>query len=418
MEQIAVLGGGASGIVAAIAAAENAPAGTKVILLEQNPRVGKKLLATGNGRCNLDNLNILPKRYVSADMDIAEQMLCRIDSTRPLAWFEKHGLMVRTDAEGRVYPYSNQASDFLNLLLYWLDKNNVVVKTECKVNSVRQKGREYVIFTEDGEKIYAQAVIAAFGGKAGPQFGTDGFGSRFASDAGIVTRPEYPCLVPLKCEKQQIAGLAGIRVKAIASLYEKDRLIASEEGEIQFTEQGISGIAVMQLSNRMRGKCSAYRIRLNLFPQLDKKALYELLSERAKQFGAVACSDWMTGLLNKRIAGAVMKAAGITELSRPVSRLTEKEILSVADVLSAWEFFGLAPLDWKHAQMTGGGIALAQVEPDSFRLKGVLGFYAVGEMLDCAGDCGGFNLHFAFGSGITAGIHAAKMLSSGKKNRK
>lgn len=181
MKQIVVLGGGASGIAAAIAAAEQAKGRAKVLLLEQNQRIGKKLLATGNGRCNLDHVPVIMEDYVSSDPTVLRQMLSAIAENDPLIWFNAHGLLTRTDAEGRVYPYSNQASDLLNLLLYWLQQTNVTVKTECKVKSLVQKSRDYQIVTEDGERISAQAVICAFGGKAGPQFGTDGFGGRFSA---------------------------------------------------------------------------------------------------------------------------------------------------------------------------------------------------------------------------------------------
>ncbi len=413
MDKIAVLGGGASGIVSAIMAAKSAPKGTRVILIEQNPRVGKKLLATGNGRCNLSNRDIAPAHYVSSHPGIAAQMLDAIAQIDPLAVLTSYGLMTRADEQGRIYPYSNQASDFLNLLLYQLEQSGVELKTDCKIKAISQKGRDYVIQTESGENIYAKAVIAAFGGKAASQFGTDGFGSRFAQMAGLQLQREYPCLVPLKCQKQQIAGLSGIRVKASASLYEKDRLLAKEEGEIQFTEAGLSGIAVMQLSNRMRGK-GDYRVCLNLFAQMTREEVFAMLQARVKLFEDTPCSDWMTGLLHKRIAAAVMKAAGVSDLNRLTKTLSEKELTAIAKTLTAWTFTELAPLDYKSAQTSGGGIALDQLDPNSFQIKGLPGFYAVGEMLDCTGDCGGFNLHFAFGSGMIAGKHAANMLARRK----
>ena len=196
MDQIVILGGGAAGILAAISAAKYAAKDTRVLLLEQNPRIGKKLLATGNGRCNLDNRNMAASHYHSADTLSAKEMLDAIGADMPLAFFEELGLVTRTDEQGRVYPYSNQAADFLNLLLYWLDKYHVAVKTECKVKAISQKGREYMVMTESGERIYAKSVICAFGGKAGPQFGTDGFGVRFAKDCGLQTVTEYPYQQP------------------------------------------------------------------------------------------------------------------------------------------------------------------------------------------------------------------------------
>ena len=418
MDQIVILGGGAAGILAAISAAKYAAKDTRVLLLEQNPRIGKKLLATGNGRCNLDNRNMAASHYHSADTLSAKEMLDAIGADMPLAFFEELGLVTRTDEQGRVYPYSNQAADFLNLLLYWLDKYHVAVKTECKVKAISQKGREYMVMTESGERIYAKSVICAFGGKAGPQFGTDGFGVRFAKDCGLQTVTEYPCLVPLRCSKEQIAGLAGIRVKAIASLYCDGLILACEDGEIQFTEQGLSGIAIMQLSNCMNKPKAAYRIGLNLFPELDTKQVTKLLCDRIRYMKGCTVEQMLNGLCNKRVGIAVLKAAGCKKLDLPAEQLTAAELQRIAGTFGNLEFTELSLMDYKQAQTTGGGIALHQLDPKSFMLKGCPGLYFVGETLDVVGNCGGYNLHFAFGSGIIAGKAAAYALRHDGKRKK
>ena len=208
MEQILVLGGGAAGIAAAISAAESAPEGTKVLLIEQNPRIGKKLLATGNGRCNLDNTGACPERYFTSEPMELGRMLEEMGD--PLAWFHAHGLLTRADPEGRVYPYSNQATDFLNLLLYWLERLKVDVHTGCTVTALSRKDGIFTVETSDG-RFSARSVICAFGGQAGPQFGTNGFGNNLMKDLGFRVQPEYPCLVAVQCDRPKPAGLAGIR---------------------------------------------------------------------------------------------------------------------------------------------------------------------------------------------------------------
>ena len=416
MERIIVLGGGAAGILAAISAAESAPAGTKVTLLEANQRIGKKLLATGNGRCNLDNLGACPERYFSSEPERLAQMFAAMGD--PLHWFHAHSLMTRADGEGRVYPYSNQASDFLNLLLYWLDRLGVEVRTECRVKNLVRKDGGYFVETES-ERIFARSVICALGGQAGPQFGTSGFGSSLAKELGFRVQPEYPCLVALQCDKPRPVGLAGIRAKAAVTLTDGEKFVASEEGEVQFTEQGLSGIVIMQLSNYLKPKGGLRRpiLHLNLFPAYHLDALTELLQRRVQLMPEATAADLMTGFVHKRIGAAVWKAARLGEQSRKTSSLSPAEINSLAKVFLDWQFAGLTPLGWQQAQTTGGGVALSQVDRDSFMAKNLPGLYFVGETLDAAGSCGGFNLHWAFGSGITAGRHAATHLSVSRKTR-
>ena len=411
MKQLLVLGGGAAGILAAISAAEANP-NCKVTLLEKNPRIGKKLLATGNGRCNLDNENIAPDCYFTSDKKRMEQLLHEIEKADPLGWFEGHGLFCRSDEAGRIYPYSNQAADVLNLLLYWLENSGVDVRCDCSVSDIDRKGAGYQVLA-NGEKLYADAVICAMGGKAGPQFGTDGFAVDLAQACGCKIMPLYPCLVPLNCDKKQISGLSGIRVKGDASLYDGDRLLRKESGEIQFTDYGISGIAVFQLSGLLN-RVKTPVISLDLFPQWSVEELSLFLMERSRIFPAVSVHSFMTGLVHHRVGSAVWKAQNLGKEERKVSTLSREEWGKLSKGFKNWRFSQLSPTDWKNAQTTGGGIALSHLE-DSFQLKNCPGLYFVGETVDCAGACGGFNLHWCFGSGILAGRQAADYLKSTPK---
>lgn len=410
MERILILGGGAAGIAAAISAAETAPSGTKVTLLEGNPRIGKKLLATGNGRCNLDNMGICPERYFTTEPQELQRLLTAMGE--PLQWFRDHGLMTRADSEGRVYPYSNQAADFLNLLLYWLERLGVEVRTGIRVTGITRKKDGFSV-SAGRETIFARSVICALGGQAGPQFGTNGDGSTLAKELGFRVQPEYPCLVALQCDKPRPAGLAGIRVKAAVTLTDGDKFVAREEGEVQFTEQGLSGIVIMQLSNYLRPKGGLRRpiLHLDLFPGLSEGELITLLRRRLKLMHGADNEALMTGFVHKRVGSAVLKAAKLP------SRLSPADVPVLARTFKDWQFAGLIPLGWQQAQTTGGGMALSQLADDSFMVKSVPGLYFVGETLDAAGSCGGFNLHWAFGSGITAGRHAAKHLLSPRKKK-
>ena len=416
MAHILILGGGAAGLAAALAAAQAAPA-ARVTVLERNPKVGKKLLATGNGRCNLDNTAIAPEKYFTADPAALRPLLAAVDAAAPLAWFEQLGLYTRTDDAGRVYPYSNQAADVLALLELHLQRHKVQLRTGCTVSTLRQsKGGYAVQFANpegDMESLRADAVICAMGGAAGPQFGTDGFGTRFAAACGGQMRPLYPCLTALQCAKPN-KSLAGIRAKAAARLLDGDRVLAEEMGEVQFTDYGLSGICIMQLSGLLAPgrRPRAPVVELDLFPELSEMDLTRLLARHAIQTASDTLAGFWTGLLNVKLGRALWATAALPDTAPHA--LPAGSWQKLARTAKHWRFEGLTPCGWRQAQTTGGGLALTEVE-STFQFRGCPGLYFVGETLDCAGSCGGFNLHWAFGSGLAAGQDAAKHFRSSKR---
>ena len=253
------------------------------------------------------------------------------------------------------------------------------------------------------ETLRADAVICAMGGEAGPQFGTDGFGTRFAAQCGGRVEPLYPCLTALQCAKPD-KSLAGIRAKAAASLLDGDRRIAREIGEVQFTDYGLSGICIMQLSGFLapgRGPKKP-AVELDLFPALDEDALAALLRTHCMQMAADQPAGFWTGLLPLKLGRALWAAAALPD----TTALSAGQWQALAHTAKHWRFEGLTPCGWRQAQVTGGGLALREVDKQ-FQFRGCPGLYFVGETLDCTGSCGGFNLHWAFGSGITAGRAAA-----------
>ena len=411
MQQIVVLGGGAAGLAAALAAAQAAPAGSvRVTVLDRNPRVGKKLLATGNGRCNLDNTGIAPKCYFTADPKALRPLLAAVEAAAPLEWFAALGLYTRTDEAGRVYPYSNQAADVLALLEGHLARLGVELRTGCTVQTLSQNRGGYTVLFGDADgrdlTLRADAVICAMGGSAGPQFGTDGFGTKFAAQCGGKLEPLYPCLTALQTAKPD-RTLAGIRAKAAVRLLDLDRhtAVAAETGEVQFTDYGLSGICIMQLSGLLapgRGP-KAPAVELDLFPALDEAALAGLLAAHARQTAGERPADFWLGLLNPKLGRALWSAAALPD----TAALTPGQWQKLARTAKHWRFEGLTPCGWKQAQVTGGGLALQEVDTH-FQFKGCPGLYFVGETLDCTGSCGGFNLHWAFGSGIAAGQAAGR----------
>ncbi len=427
MRQIVILGGGAAGLAAAIAAAQTGADGVRVLLLDRNPRPGKKLLATGNGRCNLDNAaSSRPGCYFTSGPEFLPPLLAAIDAADLPGWWASLGLVTRADEAGRLYPYSNQAADLTALLLAWLETLGVEQMPGCRAVSLRQTQGGYLVQYEDSEgrpaALRADRVICAMGGSAGPQFGSDGFGPAFARQCGGRLAPLYPCLTPLACPTCQVQGLAGLRVRGEAALLDGETLLARERGEVQFTSYGLSGICIMQLSGWLapgRG-VKAPALSLDLFPDRTADALTDLFAARGRLPGQTAERFWM-GLLAPALGRLLWARAGLP--GRPVNGLSRPQWQALADLCKGLRFDGLTPCGWKQAQTTGGGLALDELDPESFSFRGCPGLYFVGETLDCAGSCGGFNLHWAFGSGLVAGRHAARRPvrpahQSSKSNRK
>ena len=420
MQQIVILGGGAAGMAAALAAAQAAPAGAvRVTVLDRNPRCGKKLLATGNGRCNLSNTGIAPEYYFTAAPKALAPLLNAVNTAAPLEWFRALGLYTRTDEAGRVYPYSNQAADVLALLEGHMARLGVEVRTGCTVNTLSQNRNGYAVLFDSAERsnetLHADAVICAMGGNAGPQFGTDGFGTRFAAQCGGKLEPLYPCLTALQTARPNKA-LAGIRVKARAALLDLDRhtLLAEETGEVQFTDYGLSGICIMQLSGLLAPgrRPRAPVVELDLFPAVPETELAALFAARTPLLAEDTAAAFWLGLLHGKLGRALWAAAALPDTAPHA--LPAGSWQKLAHAAKHWRFEGLTPCGWRQAQTTGGGLALTEVEP-TFQFRGCPGLYFVGETLDCAGSCGGFNLHWAFGSGLAAGRDAAKHFRSSKR---
>ena len=317
-----------------------------------------------------------------------------------------------------MYPYSNQAADVLALLEHHLAALGVELRTGCTVRSLSQSrgGYDLQFETEAGrESLRADAVICAMGGNAGPQFGTDGFGTRFAAQCGGKLEPLYPCLTALQTAKPN-RSLAGIRAKAAATLLDLNRhcTVAVENGEVQFTDYGLSGICIMQLSGLLApGRSPKHpAVELDLFPAVPETELAALFAARAPLLAEDTAAAFWLGLLHGKLGRALWAAAALPDTAPHA--LPAGSWQKLARTAKHWRFEGLTPCGWRQAQTTGGGLALTEVEP-TFQFKGCPGLYFVGETLDCAGSCGGFNLHWAFGSGLAAGRDAAKHLCSRKR---
>ncbi|MBR5389807.1 MAG: aminoacetone oxidase family FAD-binding enzyme [Clostridia bacterium] len=406
MKTVLIVGGGAAGMAAAITAAGQTP-DIRVILLERLDRVGKKLLATGNGRCNLTNLNAGTAHYHSAVPGEAEAILRGMEPAEALRFFEELGLRWTREDEGRIYPYCMQASMVLDVLLAALEERGIEVVCAAPVNSIRREGEKFIV--EAGRRFAADAVILCAGGRAAPKLGSDGSGYGLAKALGHTCTPLYPALTALCCDMRASGGLKGIRAPAEVSLFAGETCLGARRGEVQFTEYGLSGIAVMDLSLLMpQGKNRPCFAELDLFPAEEEASLLRELRARRGRFAAQPLERFLLGTVQKRLGFALMKQAGFGALSRRCGTLTDRELSALARLFKHWRFSVSGVQGYEQAQVAAGGVPLSEIDEKTMESKLCKGLYLAGEILDMTGDCGGYNLHWAWCSGIRAGRAAGK----------
>ncbi len=398
--QVAIVGMGASGLAAALTLFREGFAG-EMVALEKQDRVGKKLLSTGNGRCNLGNEAIAPCHYHSQNPSALAACLEEMPVEQTLAFFRESGLLCRQES-GRLYPLCNQASMVLDVLRLELGQAGVQLRTGCTVQHLRWADGKFLLHLDTGEVLPARRVILATGGRAAPKLGSDGSGYGLARAMGHKVNPLYPCLVPLKGKEQVFHGLKGQRAQGRASLLAGEQLLGAETGEIQFTDYGLSGIPLFQLSCLLPQAAGRGVISLDLLPDLPLEGVLALLRERLHQGRYQTLEELLLGTVPKRVGLALLKSLGFASLAQPVAALRDREVRDIAATLKDWRMQVSGTLGWDQAQVTGGGISLEEVDPRTMESRLRPGLYLTGELLDAVGDCGGYNLHWAWNTGILA----------------
>jgi len=404
---VTVIGGGSSGMMAAISAARS---GANVMLLERKDRVGKKLLATGNGRCNLTNSACAPFRFHGGDPAFITAVLSRFPAASAIDFFEELGIACKVEGEGRIYPHSGQASAVLDVLRWELQRLEVDVRTGYEVKHLIPGERDFALSLAMGGELQARRVILAAGGMAGPQFGSDGSGLRLAVALGHRLVDPVAALVPLRLRADSSRKLKGVSFAGRGEVRCGEEVLRSEEGEFLFTDSGISGLPVLQLSRSAavalrQGKMP--RIVLDLFPGSSLDELDAALEARFRLQGHKSLSDALVGLLNKRLIPVVLSEAGIDDHALPGGEFSAAARNGLARLLKNWSLPISGTMPWPEAQVTAGGVALQEVDASTLQSRLVPGLYFCGEILDVDGDCGGFNLQWAWSSGWLAGQSAA-----------
>ena len=412
MTKVAIIGGGASGLAAAIELLHCAkdPQTIEVTILEKLTRVGKKILVTGNGRCNLTNINTDIKAY-RGDSDFAGYALSLFDPKSNIEFFKELGLYTRTEEEGRVYPMSNQASSVLDALRFECER--LGVKTVCDYRAVHLK----LVETEFTRKLVVNNkdrfdyVIVACGGKAAKVHGTDGDAYDLLKMTGHKITPVAPALVSLNCDNFTKA-LKGIRSICNVTLYIDGKIAYTNFGEIQFTDYGLSGIPIMQLSRfvSMSDSQDTY-IDLDLTPDFTKEQLLEYIWQRRALLSGIN-ENLLSGIINKQICITILKECGIA-VNGKISELSDKEIESIASLLKCWHILIKNSRSFDYAQVTAGGADCSDFDSRTMESKIVKNIYCCGEALNIDGDCGGYNLQWAWSSGRLAGRNIAERINNG-----
>lgn len=402
---IVVVGGGASGMLAAIAASED-PKHT-VYLLERQNRVGKKLSATGNGRCNLTNLHAGPGIYHSQQPQFPAASLKAFDVSKTLAFFRNLGLLTTAEASGRVYPISDQAASVVDVLRFALVRPNLQLYTGCEVLQVsRTTGGGFQLRHCQGT-LTCDRLIIACGGLAGTKLGGSMRGYQLLQALGHRCTKLRPSLVQLRSSHPRCAALKGIRAQCSLQITRNGLVTASTSGEVQFTEYGLSGPAIFEVS---RGACwepGDWACHLNLLPGWTTGEIQPMLQKRVEQSPTLTCQDLLTGQVHNRLGRVVVQEAGLS-LAAPLGTLSEKMLRSVAVRLQDFVFPLTEPMGMDCAQVTAGGVRTEEFFPDTLESRLCPGLYACGEVLDVDGDCGGYNLQWAWSSGYVAGSSARR----------
>ena len=393
---VCVIGGGAAGMLAALTAAEN---GHRVLLLERQSRVGRKLLATGNGRCNLSNYHVSPAHY-HGGAGFCDFALSQFDVGKTLQYFASLGLLTVSEDSGRIYPMSNMAGSVLDVLRYALERPEIDLQTGQTVTAVRKMPEGFSVKTET-DTFSARCLILAAGGAAGSKVGGGMDGYRLAKSLGHRRTALYPSLVQLKTDPTYPRALKGVKAQCGISICRGSQMLARNSGEVLFTEYGVSGPAIFDLSRSVSAGGSDLTCLLNFFPDWEEAEVLHWLSQRQAAMAAHEASTLLTGSCHTRLGQMICKSAGFT--NQRAAGLTRDDLRRIARQATHFALPITGTCGFDQAQVTAGGLDTSEFDPRTLQSRLVPGLYACGELLDIDGDCGGYNLQWAWSSGRLAG---------------
>lgn len=395
--RIAIIGAGASGLAAAI---ETSKVPTnETVIFEKQSRVGKKLSATGNGRCNLSNVRATERGYHGDEADFAKFALSEFSVESTLAWFKGLGLYTVTDRDGKIYPYSEQANSVVDVLRFAIQKDNIKLVTDKEIKSIKKSGDGFIV---DGD--FYNRVIISCGGLASSKLGGTLAGYRLLNSLGHSTTKLRPSLVQIKTVWGGISALKGVRANCKAQIYRDGKLTAESEGEIQFTDYGISGPVIFEVS---RDVCTGgkWECKLDFLPAIEEASLKNELIRRKST--PLLTDDLFTGIIHNKLGRVITKECYIKNGIR-IKDIDTRLLEKAAKLVKCFVLELKEPMGMDNAQVTAGGVRTSEFEATTMESKLCRGLYACGEVLDIDGDCGGYNLQWAWSSGRLAGVNAGK----------
>lgn len=405
---ILVIGGGAAGQTAAICAKD---LGKDVAIIEANDRVGKKILTTGNGRCNVTNKYIEDYRYHSDNTGFFTKTLKAFGVEDTKNFFSSLGLPLVTLEEGKMYPMSLQASSVLDIMRFAISDRNIPIYFNSKVKEIKKLKSGFQILTVNNETFKCNKLILATGGKSAPSTGSDGSGYSLAKGLGHSIIPPIPALVQLKLDYKNLKAISGVKFNGIADIFVNGNKEKSEFGEILFTDYGISGPPILQLSriaSYSLSKSEPVKIRVDMLYNMSKEDMENYLETHFAMFSHRSIYESFIGLINKKVIPILLKEAGLSDIHKPCYTLEWKEKSNIYKLLKCWEFNVVGTNSFGNAQVTAGGIDTTEVYEDTLESKLIPNLYFAGEILDVDGDCGGFNLQWAWSSAFSAARAACK----------
>ncbi|MGL4735934.1 MAG: NAD(P)/FAD-dependent oxidoreductase [Cellulosilyticaceae bacterium] len=407
MKRIIVVGGGASGLIAAIVAAR---AGQDVCIIERQNRIGKKILVTGNGRCNLTSIDMRPERFHTSTAPDCYGPIARVDETCVMHFFEELGMMPLVE-NNKVYPLSEQAASIVDLLRMEVEKLGIEVVLEEKVTRLKPEGEKWWVCAESGRKWQADRVIIATGGMAAPQLGCDQTGYKLLEKLGHHSTAVWPTLVHVVSPSPYCKMMQGTRMDCVIRIFEEETLRREEEGEVLFTEDGLSGPPIFQIS-RIASECAdagvTCKVTLDFFPKISEADMVGLCYDRIGKNPTRTIEELFVGWIHKRAIIPIIKMADVGSPVTPCENLDYEMIERLVRAIKCFEIPVSGTRGFKFAQATAGGIRLDEIDLETMASKRAKGVYITGEVLDVDGDCGGYNLQWAWSTGYIAGEEAAK----------
>ena len=404
--EIVIIGGGASGIMAAIEAVKS---GKEVVVVDRKERVLKKVLVTGNGRCNLTNVNAKINNYFSTGSDIKkiENILNDFQPKDTMNFFESLGVVCNEEARGKVFPLSGQAGSVIDALRFEAERVGVKFLLDFYVKKIEKKGFQFIIYSEDKRIITSNRVLLSAGGKSYPDLGSNGSGFELAREFGHTITPLFPSIVQFKTEEYQVKGLKGIKLDTKVTAYGDNKKICTYDGELLFTDYGVSGNVIFNISFVFPIH-KKVELEVDFLSKFSYDELLEKLKDRRDILGHLTMEHYFNGMINKKLGQFLSKASGIEKLSKEINSLTDNELRKLCDVLKKYKLNVLDTTGYKNAQVTAGGVKLEEVNMETLESKKVKGLYFSGEILDVYGECGGFNFQWAWASGKKAGGNISK----------